>query len=85
MRDNPRRMTQAERIISKFGTQQRLADALGCGQSVIAGWKKRGVVPVRQHLAVMDAAKKLDISLKPIDFFAGPVGEAKRPKARVAA
>jgi hypothetical protein len=69
-------MSQAERIIKKFGTQERLADALGTNQSVIAGWKRRGFVPVRQQAAVMDAAKRLEIDLQPADFFDLPEREA---------
>lgn len=58
-----------ERIIRKFGTQERLAAALQCRQSVIAGWKRRGVVPARQQPRVLQAAQQLDIELAPSDFF----------------
>lgn len=58
-----------ERIIKKFGTQERLAEALGINQSVVAGWKKRGVVPARQQPEVLKAGQKLDIDLTPSDFF----------------
>ena len=56
-------------IIGKFGTQEKLADALNCRQSVIAGWKRRGVVPARQQKRVLEAAQKLQINLTPADFF----------------
>ena len=69
MHDNPAHMTQAERVIGKFGTQERLAEALGCRQSVIAGWKKRGFVPAQQQERVLEAAKKNNIDLRPDDFF----------------
>lgn len=62
-------MTQAERIIGKFRTQVRLAAALGCHQSVIAGWKKRGFVPAQQQLKVLEAARQLGVELSPQDFF----------------
>lgn len=62
-------MTQAERIIKKFGTQERLAAALGCRQSVIAGWKRRGFVPAPQQPRVLDAAKRTGVVLSPDDFF----------------
>lgn len=61
--------TQADRVISKFQTQQRLANAIGVGQSVIAAWKKRGFVPARQQPRVLEAAKVHGIDLKPDDFF----------------
>lgn len=62
-------MNQAQRIIAKFATQERLAAALGCRQSVIAGWKRRGVVPAAQQQRVLDAARDLGIDLTPADFF----------------
>lgn len=58
-----------EAIIKKFGTQERLAQALGCRQTVIAGWKRRGVVPARQQMRVLEAAQELGIDLTPNDFF----------------
>jgi ribosome-binding protein aMBF1 (putative translation factor) len=71
-------MTQAAIIIEKFGTQERLAAALGCRQSVIAGWKRRGFVPAPQQQRVLEAAKKLGVRLRPSDFFARPL--TKRPR-----
>lgn len=62
-------MTQAERIIKKFGTQEKLAAALGCRQSVIAGWKRRGFVPAQQQPRVLAAAKDIGVALAPSDFF----------------
>ena len=62
-------MTQAERIISKFPTQEALAKAIGVHQSTVAMWKARGFVPVRQQEAVLAAAKALKVKLKPVDFF----------------
>lgn len=65
-------MTQADRIIAKFPTQEALATELGLHQSAIAGWKKRGYVPVRQHEHVLRAAAKLRIKLTPADFYEAP-------------
>lgn len=62
-------MSQAERIIAKFGTQERLADAIGCRQNVISGWKKRGFVPAPQQPKVLEVARALGIDLSPDDFF----------------
>lgn len=56
-------------IIRKFGTQERLAEALSVRQSVIAGWKRRGVIPARQQQRVLQAAQALGIELAPKDFF----------------
>lgn len=62
-------MTQAEHVISKFATQEQLADALGCRQSVIAGWKRRGFIPAQQQSRVLNAATVLGVELSPSDFF----------------
>jgi hypothetical protein len=56
-------------IIEKFGTQERLAALLGCRQSVIAGWKRRGVIPSRQQPRVLQVAQENGIDLTPNDFF----------------
>lgn len=72
-------MTQAERIISKFPTQEKLAAAIGVSQSTVAMWKARGFVPVRQQQAVLTAAQKLKVKLSPADFFdirKAPPGDA---------
>lgn len=61
--------SQADRIISKFRTQTALAEALGCRQSVIAGWKARGFIPADRQEEVLMAARKLGIALEPSDFF----------------
>lgn len=58
-----------ERIIQKFGTQERLAEAAKTTQSVVAGWKRRGVVPARQQPIVLQAALDLGIEFSPADFF----------------
>ena len=56
-------------IIRKFGTQERLAELLAVRQSVIAGWKRRGVVPARQQMRVLQVARDQGIDLTPHDFF----------------
>lgn len=82
IRDNSVAMNQAARVITKFGTQERLADALGCRQSVIAGWKRRGFIPAPQQSRVLDAARRLKIALTPDDFFDPP---SARESSRAAA
>jgi len=65
------RMTQAERIISKFGGLSKLADALGHKHpTTVQGWRGRGFVPTRQIQAVLAAAKRRGISLTLADLFA---------------
>ena len=56
-------------IIRKFGTQERLARAIGTGQSAVAAWKRRGVIPARQQPRILRAANRLGIDVVPEDFF----------------
>lgn len=61
--------TIVDRIVKKFGTQQALAAAINADQSTVAHWKKRGVIPARQQVAILAAAKARNIELTPADFF----------------
>lgn len=64
------RMTQADKIIGKFGGLTATAKALGhTNPTTVQGWKKRGFIPARQQNRVMDAAKKAKLDLSPDDFF----------------
>ncbi|MDP9196880.1 MAG: helix-turn-helix domain containing protein [Pseudomonadota bacterium] len=56
------------RIISRFGTQARLARLMEVYPSAISNWKARGFIPYRQQLFLMEIAWKLGIDLKPEDF-----------------
>lgn len=60
--------SQADRIIAKFGTQTKLAEALGCRQSVISGWKLRGFIPASRHNEVVEAGRKCGIEISGADF-----------------
>ena len=63
-------MLPANKIIEKFGSQAKLARALGHkNTSTVQGWKERGFIPYRQAWAVMHAAKANRIKLKLIEFF----------------
>ena len=62
-------MSIVDRIVKKFGTQSALADAISADQSTVAHWKKRGVIPARQQVAILAAAKERGIELTPADFF----------------
>lgn len=73
-------MNPVSRIISKFGTQEKLAAALGTRQNVISAWKRRGYVPARQQPRVLEAARLLNIPLTPSDFF-DLGGESPNPEA----
>ena len=63
-------MSTAEKIISMFGGQRRLADVLGHEhQTTVQGWQQRGVIPVRQIPLVIKAARRLGLSITYEDFF----------------
>jgi hypothetical protein len=57
------RMTQAQRVIDKFGGLSAMAKALGHKHpTTVQGWKDRGFIPSSRHREVLAAAKD--------DFFA---------------
>lgn len=71
-------MTQAERIISKFGGITRMARLLGEGYypTLISGWKRRGHIPPEHHQVIYDTAKREGIPLKPAEFLTIETGSS---------
>lgn len=73
-------ISQAKRIIDKFGGIYPLARALGHkNPTTVQGWLVRGFVPPRQHEPVWEAAKREGIDLSLADFAA--VSEPSSPEA----
>ena len=69
-------MTQAERIIERFGGLSALARAMGHKHvTTVQGWKERGYIPARQQDDVLEAAQREKIDLTPADFFQQPDGD----------
>ena len=63
-------MSQAEKIIAKFGGVRPLARALGHNNpSTVQGWTRRGYVPAWHQRAVLQAAQREQVDLKPEHFF----------------
>ncbi len=63
-------MTQAERIIEKFGGLTALAKALGHrNPTTVQGWKDRGFIPSSRQQEVLNLALVLGVDLSPADFF----------------
>jgi crotonyl-CoA carboxylase/reductase len=58
-----------ERIIAKFGSQQRVAELLGIWQTAISGWVRRGAIPARRQEELLAIARREGIPLEPSDFF----------------
>lgn len=62
-------------IIDLFG-EAKMASYLGFPKTTIFSWRKAGIIPAKHHPAVLDAAKRAGISLRPADF----IGKAVAPK-----
>lgn len=65
-------MSVAERVVTKFGGQTRLAEVLGTGQSTVAYWVKQGRIPSKWHPELLEAATRVGLSLSASDLVAAP-------------
>ncbi len=74
---------QVERIIRKFGSQQRVAELLGIWQTAVSGWIRRGAIPARRQQELLAIARREGIDLRPEDFF--PDSLVREPTPEVAA
>ena len=63
-------MNTAEIVISKFGGQQKLADALGVRQSNVSYWSKSGSIPAKWHVKIIEASSSLAIPVTTGDLLA---------------
>ncbi|GBD41801.1 Crotonyl-CoA reductase [bacterium HR39] len=68
---------QVERIIRKFGSQQRVAELLGIWQTAVSGWIRRGTIPARRQQQLLEVARREGIDLRPEDFFAEVDGDGR--------
>ncbi|MDH3659792.1 MAG: crotonyl-CoA carboxylase/reductase, partial [Alphaproteobacteria bacterium] len=59
-----------EDVISRFGSQQRVAELLGIWQTAVSGWVRRGAIPARRQEQLLTIAQREGVKLKPEDFFA---------------
>ena len=71
-------MTQAERIIEKFGGPEVVAEVLGITVPRVKRWTDaddryatQGLVPAKHYKALLEAANARGIELAPSDFFGG--------------
>ena len=67
-------MNTAQTIVSKFGSQSRLARLLNeagyqVGQTTVSLWCRSGFIPARRQAQVLEAASIADINIRPEDFF----------------
>jgi crotonyl-CoA carboxylase/reductase len=60
-----------ERVINRFGSQQRVAELLGIWQTAVSGWVRRGAIPARRQEQLLTIAQREGVMLSPADFFGG--------------
>ena len=58
----------AKKIVEKFGGQTALANILGIGQSSIAYWVMKGVIPSKWHAKILSVGLQNSIDISPADF-----------------
>ena len=58
----------AKKIVEKFGGQTALANILGIGQSSIAYWVMKGVIPSKWHAKLLSVGLQNSIDISPADF-----------------
>jgi hypothetical protein len=61
-------VNSAQRVISKFGGQSRLAGLLGKTPSTVQYWANAGTIPAKWHSQLLALAKEQGIELYPGDF-----------------
>ena len=61
-------MNAAQRIISRFGGQSSLAEALHTKQSTVQYWAKTGAIPAKWHRQIAEASVRRGINLASGDF-----------------
>lgn len=71
-------MNQAERIISKFPSQTKMAEQVGVTVSAVTNWKVRGAIPASQFQKILNAAAALNVALKASDLL--DEGKPKKSK-----
>lgn len=59
-----------EEVISRFGSQQRVAELLGIWQTAVSGWVRRGAIPAKRQQELLTIAQQEGVTLTPEDFFA---------------
>jgi hypothetical protein len=61
-------MNSAQRVISKFGGQTALAEALGTKQSTVQYWSNKGSIPAKWHQSIVNAAIDRGLMISPGEF-----------------
>lgn len=66
----------AKKIVEKFGGQTALANILGIGQSSIAYWVMKGVIPSKWHAKLLSVGLQNSIDISASDFISS---DSKEP------
>ena len=56
------------RSISRFGSQQRVAELLGIWQTAVSGWVRRGAIPAKRQEQLLTIAQREGVKLQPKTF-----------------
>ena len=72
-----------EDVISRFGSQQRVAELLGIWQTAVSGWVRRGAIPAKRQEQLLTIAQREGVKLAPEDFFAVPREAPSSPPASI--
>lgn len=75
-------MNAAQRIITRFGGQTALAEAVHTKQSTVQYWSKTGTIPTKWHRRILEAAVHRGIDVSPSDF--GALAVITEPGKQVA-
>jgi hypothetical protein len=63
-------LSQAKRIIGKFGGRQQMSRSTRYSYERIRAWEKAGFIPQDLHQEIMQEAAALSIELLPYEFIA---------------
>lgn len=72
-------MNRAQAIIARFGGQTSLAQALHTKQSTVQYWAKKGVIPIKWHKLLIEAAVKQGVAISSSDFLVPVEGTENLP------
>jgi P63C domain/Putative antitoxin of bacterial toxin-antitoxin system, YdaS/YdaT len=70
-------LTPASRVITRFGGQTALAEALRTKQSTVSYWAKTGNIPAKWHKPIIEMALRRGIEITPTDL--SPVAADEKP------
>lgn len=61
-------MNRAESVISRFGSQTALAEAIAVRQSTVQYWSSKGKIPEKWHRKIIEAGKACGLHIQPSEL-----------------